>query len=304
MFRTITKDLYLRLVPFLPKVIRQKIERGGSLIITRGSLIAKHAQLSVKPVYYRSSSVNIYHCCVQRTASQWMKKILSDTRIYQYSGLKPYDVGLTGVDMRNYEHRVFQRAFPRRTIVPALYIGFHNFSRMPKPGHYKAFFVMRDPRDIVISSYFSSKVSHVPMGNILQRRKVLNSLSQEEGIMYMINYHQEFGLFDALRSWSEVPKNHPDVLKVRYEDLIGSHQYQMFQEIFKHCDIRIPDHVLKGLLQDYSFKRLSGRKTGEEDKKSHYRKGRPGDWQNYFSNRIYSIFKDVTGDLTERLGYG
>lgn len=268
---------------------------------TKFKHLIKRSRLYVK---HKSASVNIYHCCVQRTASQWIRAILSDSRTYKYSGLTcyTYQRTLPGGDPRKITHRSFTTPFPEGTIISPLYIDFENYMTIPKPEHYKAFSVMRDPRDIVISWYFSVRYSHTPMGRIPEHREVLNSISISDGILYSIEYLHDFGLFAALQSWIDAPRRDPNVLLLRFEDMTAPDNL-VFKELFSHCDIRMPEKVLYQLLQDYSFERLSGRKRGEEDRFAHYRKGVPGDWRNYFDDTIIARFKDVTSDLVTRLGY-
>ena len=257
-------------------------------------------------IEYRSTSLNIYHCCVPKAGSQWIKAILSDPRIYMYSGLLPYTYQRTLpglVDPRKLTDRSFLKPFPRKTVITPLYIDFKNFLALPKPERYKAFFVMRDPRDLVISTYFSQRYSHVPMGNIPKVRELLEGMSQKDGIRYMIRFLEDFGIYEALRSWVNSSKSDDNVLLIRFEDLIINDNLEIFKRLFSHTDIRIPEEVLCQLLQDYSFERLSGRRQGEEDKYAHYRKGSPGDWKTYFDSTIVAEFKEVTGDLVIHLGY-
>src|SRR5436190_15938066 len=105
-------------------------------------------------VEYRSSSENIYHCCVHKTASQWILRILSAPETYRFSGLRAhaYQRELAGgADTRKVTERTFDKPFPRRTIVTPIYIDLKSFLAIPKPESFKAFFVMRDPRDILVS---------------------------------------------------------------------------------------------------------------------------------------------------------
>jgi len=163
---------------------------------------------------------------------------------------------------------------------------------------------MRDPRDIIVSAYFSNKQSHPLMGpKMAQIRKMLNSISITDGLIYMIQQRDDDGHFAALRSWVDSSKRDEDILLLKFEDLIGPERFQFFRELFLHCDIRMPEEKLSQLLQDYSFEQLSRRKRGEEDPSAHYRKGVAGDWKNYFNNAIITRFKGITGDLVAHLGY-
>jgi hypothetical protein len=90
---------------------------------------------------------------------------------------------------------------------------------------------------------------------------------------------------------------------VRYEDLTGPHATQAFGKLFTHCDICLPEKTLTELLTDHSFERMSGRRQGEEDVKSHYRKGKTGDWREQLDDDLLAHFGAVAGDLLEALHY-
>ena len=281
----------------LDSAVRQLIPGGIKELIKKSGLYVKHA----------SAFVNIYHCCVQRTGSQWIKSILSDIRTYRYSGLTTfaYQNTLPGrSDPRKLTERSFSEAFPSNTIVTQLYIDFENFKAIPKPKRYRAFFIMRDPRDLVVSAYFSNKQSHPIMGQEMARiREILNRASLTDGLLYMIQQRQDHGHFMALDSWIDAPKRDENVLLLKFEDLTGQASFHFFRQLFLHCDIPMREDELDKLLYAHSFKRLSGRKRGQEDKSAHYRKGVRGDWRNYFNDVVSAEFKKVTGNLLVRLGY-
>ena len=61
---------------------------------------------------------------------------------------------------------------------------------------------------------------------------------------------------------------------------------------------------LASLNERLNFKKLSkGRRIGQENTKSHYRKGKQGDWKNHFNAEHTAFFKDKYGDLLIKLGY-
>lgn len=68
---------------------------------------------------------------------------------------------------------------------------------------------------------------------------------------------------------------------------------------------RMPAGYIPMALEHFTFGRMSGsnRKPGEVDEMNHYRKGVPGDWRNYFTDRHIKAFRERYGDLVERLGY-
>jgi hypothetical protein len=244
-------------------------------------------------IQYRSSAANVYHCCVHKTGSQWIRMIVSDPVVQRYSGLKPYHYqsNLPGKrDGRDIRARTFTDPFPTGTIISPLYISFENFEGIPKPELYKAFFVQRDPRDIVISRYF-------------ERRKALSSMSFDEGIVHIMDDLHRSGHFQALESWINASKGDRNTKVVRFEDLIGPFNRDIFDALLKHCDICMPRNILDRLLTKYSFEALTGRQQGEEKKESHYRKGISGDWKTYFNEALIARFHELTGNLAPRLGY-
>ena len=67
---------------------------------------------------------------------------------------------------------------------------------------------------------------------------------------------------------------------------------------------KIPAERLLGIVYENDFsKKAGGRKPGEEDVKSHYRKGIAGDWRNQFNEEHKEFFKDHFNKLVVKLGY-
>lgn len=256
-------------------------------------------------VRYRSCAENVYHCCVWKTASQWIRNIFSATDVYRYSGLLPYAYEQhEGRDYRTLQQRTFERPFPLGRIITPLYINYDSFSAMPKPNNYRAFFVVRDPRDLVVSHYFSSRYSHLENPGVLEERARLADLPEKEGMIVHMQYMSERGIFAALRSWLDSTTGNSWVRVFRFEDLVGADQLRWVKELMDHCDIRIPEANLEAILARLSFERLSGgRKRGEENKYHKYRSGTHGDWQKYFDEQVTTAFSELVGDLPQALGY-
>ena len=249
---------------------------------------------------HQSENENVFHCTVQKSASQWILSIASDERMYRYSGLAIYQYTQEmpgGFDPRKITERSFDKPFPPRTFVSPLYIDYDNFKNIPKPRKYKAFFLMRDPRDLLVSWYFSAKYSHALVGDLGKIRQELHRLDVEDGLLYAIDSLEYHGIFKAQSSWAGSPTKDPNVMLVKYEKLIASDNAVLFRQVLNHCDIRIPNNQLNDLLKSYSFEKLSGRKRGQEDQKAHYRKGVRGDWRNYFTDKIQNRFMEASGDL-------
>jgi hypothetical protein len=257
------------------------------------------------PVRHRSCAQNVYHCCVWKTASQWLRNVLSATEVYRYSGLLPYAYEVhEGRDYRALQQRTFDHPFPLHRIITPLYVNYESFASMPKPEQYRAFFVARDPRDVVISHYFSSKFSHNENPGVLEERARVADLPEKEGIIVHMRYMGERGIFDALKSWVVNSDGDARIRVYRFEDLTGGDQLRWVTDLMNHCDIPLPQESLKAILARLSFEKLSGgRKQGEENPQHKYRSGKHGSWVKYFDDDVTRTFEEVAGNLPQQLGY-
>jgi len=264
------------------------------VVARRVLLESRNARLRLAvPVSSHSEYENIYHCAMRKTASQWIKAMLGDPVVYRHCGLLPYDP-------RPYRWR-YPQPLPRDRIIMSLFVSHQRFMAMEKPDRYRAFFVLRDPRDIVVSSYYSTRTSHAPMGDIPRVRKALQEKPLKEGLLYVISHLSGKGTFKALRSWVLAPDSEA-VRLFRYEDLTGERQAEEVGRLMRHCGISLPPAELAALLSRYSFSRMRSAQASTAPI-SHYRKGEPGDWCNHFDDDIHEAFAAATGDLVELLGY-
>ena len=248
---------------------------------------------------FRSRGRTIYHCCIQKSGSQWFKMMFSDQIFWQKIKLllyAPSDNFITD------EKQTIQKLkkLPKDIMISPLYVRFNDFAKMDKSDN-KAFFVARDPRDLIISNYFSLKYSHDPYHEyILMMRDKLNSMSQDDGITEIINSFTK-GTKNTLEGW--FTQKSENIKLIKYENIFGPKQFDFFSELLDFCDIKLTDEEIIQLLNKYSFQKISGRKQGSEDIQHHYRKGIPGDWKNYFTAQQKDLFKILSGDILITCGY-
>ena len=91
--------------------------------------------------------------------------------------------------------------------------------------------------------------------------------------------------------------------EVRYEDLLQRPEEEMAR-LLTFLGAGTDEEVVKRCVSAASFERLSkGRKRGEEDQSSFFRKGVAGDWRNVFTEEDRHIFKREAGGLLIKLSY-
>lgn len=200
-------------------------------------------------------------------------------------------------------------------------------------GGYRGFHVIRDPRDVLVSAYFSHRYSH-PLrsdgGWIAEFRRKLNEVPDiEQGLLLELDYNAT--IFASMQNWDYASSH---IFETRYERLVINPVVE-FVRIFSFLGFDTPrlglatlagmaiDHwrlkhenrpmtlrtslpqpLLRRIIARNAFDRLSlGRLPGQENERHHYRKGVAGDWRNYFSPELTASFKDRYGDLLIELGY-
>jgi hypothetical protein len=205
------------------------------------------------------------------------------------------------------------------------------------PAH-KAFHIVRDPRDIVVSAYFSHLKTHATDAwpQLVAHREKLRSLSRDEGLLEEIRFRQRS--FGHMATWDY---DQPHVLEIRFED-VTARSYEILLDVFEHLgllragDYRFFDRAgsvtreirawlsakfgrdifgtpatpnlaapdLLTLAWRHRFEaKARGRAAGEENADSHYRKGASGDWVTHFTPAHKALFKELYPGLVPALGY-
>jgi hypothetical protein len=161
--------------------------------------------------------------------------------------------------------------------------------------------VVRDPRDVIVSAYFSHLYSHPLYGKLGEWRERLESVPEREGLM--LELEDRVYQFRAMLNWDY---QQPNVLELRMED-ITVHADEAVPRILEFLGLSrhpgLDDTVVQGIVEAGAFSQLAGREPGVEDVTSHYRKGVAGDWVNHFAPEHVAYFKEHYNALLLKLGY-
>ena len=140
--------------------------------------------------------------------------------------------------------------------------------------------IYRDGRDVVVSE------------KCHKHRKGKTTWSLEKSI----------GMWrDAIRAQMEYADNY-GIFTVCYEELLSNGSI-LVGKILEFLNLPTDIETNEKMLHTSSISFLTGRKEGQEDQNSFYRKGVSGDWRNHLTESGQALFKSLAGDLLIRLGY-
>lgn len=178
--------------------------------------------------------------------------------------------------------------------------------------------IIRDGRDAAVS------MTH-HMWNHAQDREGVYNLKPEElkrRESFLKSYEQPTGtrerlftdkdLRDSATGWrNQIQKSREygrtlfgDVYaEVRYEDLLERPNEET-ERLLRFLGADASAGTVEECVRAASFETWTkGRRRGEEDPSSFFRKGVAGDWRNVFTEEDKDVFKEVAGDLLVDLGY-
>jgi hypothetical protein len=203
---------------------------------------------------------------------------------------------------------------------------------LPPVGALRGFHVVRDPRDICVSAYYSHRHSHSTEAwpQLVPVRTKLGELDVDDGLAFEIDFLAP--AFDAMEAWDY---SRPDLLELHFEDLVGddvagltrafefigigpgderaldasSAAHVVAQKVRRRLGLppssrRLSRARLAAIIAAHGFDaKAGGRRRGEVDVTSHYRSGTPGDWRTHFTSAHAARFKRAYPTLLARLGY-
>jgi hypothetical protein len=281
--RTSVRDLVTAAVQWGPA--RNTIKRGVHLgARARGGVLRASGRLP--------DIANLYAASSPKSGSQWIKALLDHPIVRSHTGLFT-------LPQLDYYGRRRTRAFPAGTYVPGLYFSYADYQRLQRPYPHRTVYIFRDPRDIVVSGYFSGLQTHREIAGVAERRAKLQQMSTSDGLLFALDYGQQH--LRDMASWVDVED--PTVRTWRLED-VNADPENLIPEILAHCGVVLSAAELATVLAETSRtalqrKDLAVRKPGTE---SHYRVRRQS-FRDLFGPEHYEAVERVVPGLVEKLGY-
>lgn len=238
-------------------------------------------QALVRGQHHASSDhPSIIHFSLNKAATQFTKGLLKEAaranqitpvHINEYAFFTefPYLTSLTAEEMVNYQH-VFQ---PRGY----LYSAFGGLvPGIPDLEKFKVVLMIRDPRDILVSWYFSIAFSHsIPPRSsnrhqeYIQHREAARKMSIDEHVISQSE--RVYTILDRYKTQLVDP--YPHVYLTSYEEMSADFS-RWLERLLAACELEISDRQF-----DRFVARNEAVQPQEEDKSRHIRKGKPGDYR-------------------------
>ena len=267
-----------------------------------------------------------HHKC----ATTWISSIIGDV----CRELKLRQVTVYGAKTFNYN----LVRFVQENSLEFLSYNNANYEYVRQLENVRGFHVIRDPRDIIVSAYYSHLYSHSTSRwpELIEHRKTLEGLSKEDGLLLEMEFNEQH--LNDMYHWNY---GLPNILELRMEELIRS-PYEYIVGVIRFLGLLDEDHYsgkkrifhilckvmrrvewmsrrnvsfpialrslpverMLGIVWENDFaKNSGGRVRGQEDTGSHYRKGIPGDWRNHFNKDHIEVFKERYNHIVIGLGY-
>lgn len=207
-----------------------------------------------------------------------------------------------------------QLPLPRAPLLPLAVPAVLQGHQTMRPAFRKCVYTARDGRDVMASMYFFL-AKRLPEGDNprLTRRQRRNfpGLKNRDDIARNFTPFVEAQLRRPLASkvhWGEHVRcylecGRSDVPLVKYEDLFADTTSALTRAM-EALTGEAPDaDRVRWAVEKYSFAKQTGRKAGQEDRKSFLRRGGSGDWRNHFTREAAEMFEAKCGDSLRALGY-
>lgn len=229
----------------------------------------------------------------QKAGSQWLKALLHHPVVRAHTGL----VTLPQLD---YSLTPPPRGFAAGTFVPGVYLTYDEYSALPKRHDHRVVYMVRDPRDVVISGYWSAMETHrkTHLDEVEELRARLRALPIDDALLVLIEAAAP--TLRAMGTW--MGRTDPEIAVFHLEQVEADYANQLTR-ILAHVGVVLLEAELAQVVADTCRATLQARDLADRgDGRSHYRLDRT-DWRGVFTARHHEAMERVAPGLVEALGY-
>ena len=179
---------------------------------------------------------------------------------------------------------------------------FRSFNRgIPNLEDYKIFLMLRDPRDVIVSSYYSiySHVTPLLEGKRahrlrMNRRKKTLEQTVDEFAINKLEANSRF--LDRYKEYHRELMGKPNVLFLKYEDMVGDFSAWL-DRLTGFLELDLGREFIAGLKAGAEFK------VSKEDVYKHKRQVTPGDHRRKLKPETIEILNAKTREIRQFFGY-
>ena len=260
-------DSTLQRVPVIKRIILNKKFR-----IERKLIQHSHSTASSHP--------SILHFSVNKAATQYVKSIIQQcARVnnlvkvslhdYAFHSDFPYLNTLSADQMQQYQH-VFKPQGYAYSVFGGMIEGIPNFEQ------FLTILMLRDPRDVLVSEYYSVAYSHFApsrhsrkYAQFIQLRQHTQTLSVDEYAMAQCDrVYATFARYQRL-----LVDQYPAVYITRFEEMVSDFPTWL-SALLNYCELDIGDRLRQTLIENH--RAIQPR---QENAQRHLRKGAVGDYR-------------------------
>ena len=245
---------------------------------------------------------SIIHYSVNKAATQYTQGILLQCAeennllpvrmsAYAWSFDFPYIFTLPKEELGPYYH-IFKPKGYLYTVFGGL------VEEVPNVDQYNVVVMIRDPRDVLVSEYFSYGFKHdaprvkEKQAEFYQLRDHIKSITIDEYVLENAGRLQK-----ELEKYVNFRKQHPNTLLLRYEDMINDFP-SWLDRLIEYCQLNVSKELKQKLIETSA---KSSRKT--ENLASHRRAVTPGDHVKKLEPKTIEQLNEIFKDVFSELGY-
>jgi hypothetical protein len=258
--------------------------------------------LKGKPIT-ASDKKSVIHFSIDKSATQYVKNVLKivaqennlipvSMHDYAFRSQLPYFHELSKEQMKKYRHVFRDKGF--------LYSVFGVMMYLEDLEKFNVVLSIRDPRDVLVSYYYSMSYSHTvpPEGSskrrfFIERREAMKNMSIDEFVLK--DSDRFFKIYDQYAS--DLISTYSNVSIVKYEDMISDYE-KWLDDLLRACGMKISDELRQRIIEEFKQSKVK-----KEDKYKHVRKGTSGDYKAKLSQNTINILNEKFGSLLQFYGY-
>jgi hypothetical protein len=249
-----------------------------------------------------SSHRSIIHFSVNKAATTYTKSILS--RCALENGLVPVNINgyafnsdfpfldhLSAQEMVRYHH-IFKPAGYLYTVFGGMVEGIQDLNE------FLTVLIVRDPRDVLTSEYFSMALSHKPprSGDKIQSFSELRDFARTVAIdQYVIDESDRVGR--VYQRYLDLLVTRPNVYITTYEEMIVDFQTWL-DSLLDHCELKISPQLKQQLLEEALQSR-----PRKENISQHIRQALPGDYERKLHAKTIAHLNSVFSNILREFNY-